>query len=295
MNYRALHSKVVRIVCILVAGVILSACATTAPTNTINDPLETANRAIFNFNEKIDRYALKPVATGYKKVTPSIIRTGVNNFFGNLGDVSTAANGFLQGKFKQGFSDTARFSVNTLLGFGGIIDVATQLEFTKHFEDFGQTLGVWGVPEGPYLMLPFFGPQTLRSTIGLLGDSQIEPLNTIDLNRTTRNSLVGLNVINSRSKFLAQSSILETAALDPYQVVKDRFVAWRRRQTFDRQPEQKPVATERELGELDELDLLDQLDELDELDELDQLDDLDEPLSEEEAELQMLDEMDDLE
>jgi len=277
MNYRALHSKVVRIVCILVAGVILSACATTAPTNTINDPLETANRAIFNFNEKIDRYALKPVATGYKKVTPSIVRTGVNNFFGNLGDVSTAANGFLQGKFKQGFSDTARFSV------------------TKHFEDFGQTLGVWGVPEGPYLMLPFFGPQTLRSTIGLLGDSQIEPLNTIDLNRTTRNSLVGLNVINSRSKFLAQSSILETAALDPYQVVKDRFVAWRRRQTFDRQPEQKPVATERELGELDELDLLDQLDELDELDELDQLDDLDEPLSEEEAELQMLDEMDDLE
>lgn len=302
MNYRALHRKVARITGILLVGLVLSACATKGPpTSSINDPLESANRAIFKFNERIDRYALKPVATGYKKITPSLVRTGVNNFFGNLGDVSTAANGFLQGKFKQGFSDTARFSVNTLLGFGGIIDVATQLEFKKHFEDFGQTLGVWGVPEGPYIMLPFFGPQTLRSTIGLLGDSQIEPLNTINLDRTTRNSLVGLNVINSRSKYLAQSSILETAALDPYQVVKDRFVGWRRKQTFDRQPDEKPATSERELEELDELDLLDELDDLDELDELDELDlldeldDLDEPLSEEEAELLMLDEMDDLE
>ena len=156
MNYRALHRKFARIVCILLTGLALSACATKGPPTTeISDPLETANRAIFKFNDKVDRYALKPISTGYKKVTPTVIRVGVNNFFGNLGDVSTAANGFLQGKFKQGLSDTARFTVNTVLGFGGIIDVATQLEFKKHYEDFGQTLGVWGVPEGPYIMLPF--------------------------------------------------------------------------------------------------------------------------------------------
>ena len=147
----------------------MSGCASSVALNKpISDPFEPVNRAVFSFNDKVDRWALKPVATGYRKVTPSILRVGVNNFFGNLGDVSTAANGLLQGKVKQGLSDTARVAVNTILGFGGIVDVATGLEFEKHFEDFGQTLGVWGVPEGPYIVLPFFGPQTLRSTVCLL-------------------------------------------------------------------------------------------------------------------------------
>lgn len=264
----------------------LSACATKgAPSAPISDPLEPANRAIFKFNDKIDRFALKPIAGGYRKITPRFVRSGVNNFFGNLGDVSTAANGFLQGKFKQGFSDSARVAVNTIIGIGGLLDVASQLDFEKHYEDFGQTLGVWGIPEGPYLVLPFFGPQTLRGTVGLLGDSQIEPLNTLELDRNARGSLVTLNVINARANLLAASSILDSGALDPYRFVKDRYVGWRRTQIYD-----KPAKSTAKKSTEDTNDL----DELDELGELDELDDLDEPLSAEDAELEMLDELDDL-
>lgn len=189
-----------RVTLLLMVGLFMSGCASSVALNKpISDPFEPVNRAVFSFNDKVDRWALKPVATGYRKVTPSILRVGVNNFFGNLGDVSTAANGLLQGKVKQGLSDTARVAVNTILGFGGIVDVATGLEFEKHFEDFGQTLGVWGVPEGPYIVLPFFGPQTLRSTVGLLGDSRIEPLNLINFRGNTRPALVAVNVVNSLS------------------------------------------------------------------------------------------------
>jgi len=153
MTYQLLHRKLTKFTLLLVTVLLLSGCATKGPpSKEINDPLEPVNRALFTFNDKLDRYALRPVATGYKKITPPIIRTGVNNFFGNISDVSTAANGLLQGKFKQGFSDTARVAVNTILGLGGIIDVASQLDFEKHYEDFGQTLGVWGVPEGPYIV-----------------------------------------------------------------------------------------------------------------------------------------------
>ena len=220
------HWRFMRRLCAVFLLALTSACATTAPTHPISDPIEPVNRAIFSFNDKIDRFALKPVATGYRKVTPSIVRIGVNNFFGNLGDVSTAANGLLQGKFKQGLSDTGRVLVNTSLGLGGIVDVATSLDFDKHYEDFGQTLGVWGVPEGPFIVLPFFGPQTLRSTVGLVADSQIEPLNTLNLNNNTRGTLVVVNVVNARANLLAASSILDSGALDPYRFVKDRYVGW---------------------------------------------------------------------
>lgn len=272
----------------------LSACAANRPAPTeIHDPLEAVNRAVYSFNDKLDRYALKPVAKGYKKVTPSLVRRGVSNFFGNLGDVSVAANSLLQGKFEQSLFDTARVAVNTVIGLGGVLDIATKMDLVRHNEDFGQTLGVWGVPEGPYLVLPFFGSQTLRGTVGLFGDSQIEPLNSSDLSTSVRSKLVALNVINARSNLLAASSILDTASLDPYVFVRDGYLNWRRRQVHDGViAEKRPTSgneaetaspqIEDEIDFLDEIDELDQLDEnsaLDEIDLIDQLDD-DPPLDE---------------
>jgi len=170
--------------------------------------------------------------------------------------VTTAANGFLQGKFKQGFSDTARVTINTILGFGGLLDVATKLEFEKHYEDLGQTLGVWGVAEGPYLILPFFGPQTLRGTVGLAGDAYTQPLNNIQMAEKTRTGFVVLNVVNARSNLLAASSVMDSGALDPYLFVRDRYINWRRKQVYDGKP-----TSARRNSESDELDELDELDE----------------------------------
>ncbi len=275
-NQRA--KSLTRLLCLVVVGVLLSACATTAPTpGVVSDPFEPVNRSIYEFNDKIDRYALKPIATGYRKITPSIVRVGINNFFGNIGDVSTAANGILQGKFKQGLSDTGRVVVNTIIGFGGFIDVASQLDFEKHYEDFGQTLGVWGIAEGPYLVLPFFGPQTLRSTVGLVADSTIEPLNTIEMSNQTRGALVTINVLNARANLLAASSLRDSGALDPYRFVRDRYIGWRRKQV-NSEPMKKPsvITSDKNLDELNELEELDMLDDLDdELDELEMLDNLD--------------------
>jgi len=256
-------------------------CAANRPAPTeIKDPLESVNRVVYAFNDKLDRYALKPIATGYTRVTPPLVRRGVSNFFGNLGDVTVAANSLLQGKFEQGLLDTARVAVNTVIGLGGILDIATEMDLVRHNEDFGQTLGVWGVPEGPYLVLPFFGSQTLRGTIGLLGDSQIEPLNSSDVTTSLRSKLVALNVVNARSNLLAASSILDTASLDPYVFVRDGYLNWRRQQVHDGVVQRTDTIdtppVEAETGNLDEIDMLDEIDELDNIDDLDNNSPLDE-------------------
>jgi phospholipid-binding lipoprotein MlaA len=257
---------------------LLTACASAPQSREVTpDPFEPVNRAVFTFNDKLDRYALKPVAKAYRKVTPSPVRTGINNFFGNISDVSVAANSLLQGKFEQGLLDTARVAVNTVIGLGGILDIATSMNLERHNEDFGQTLGVWGVPEGPYLVLPFFGPQTLRSTVGLLGDSQIEPLNSSEISSSTRGKLVTLNVVNARSRLLAASSILDTASLDPYLFMRENYLNWSRQQVNDgRLPAAVKKSTDSELNELDELDELDELSNIEEQQELDELNELDE-------------------
>lgn len=233
----------------LLSAALLSGCAT--PANNY-DPLEPINRPIYRFNEVSDRYLLKPVAKGYAKVTPHFIRRGVSNFFANIDDVYTAANGLLQGKVRQAGSDSLRVVVNSTLGLGGLIDVASRAGLPRHDEDFGQTLGYWGVGSGPYLMLPLLGPSTLRDATarGLTEaatDRPLENMQTVEV----RNSLLALRVIDQRTRLFALDPLLEDA-LDPYSFVRDAWLQKRYNAVWDGKP---PVPLQ--LGAGDEGDDLD--------------------------------------
>ncbi len=236
-----------------------------------HDPLEKYNRMMFNFNARLDKAALQPLAETYVEYTPQILRAGVRNFFSNVGDVGVAANSALQGKVGQALSDSSRLALNSLVGLGGVIDVASELEIEKNNEDFGQTLGVWGVPEGPYIVLPVLGPRTMRSALGTVFDTylQMETLGSIgELSGVdTVSELMALNVVNQRTKLLGKEALLEQAALDPYVYTREAYLAYRRCQVADcdkidykpADPE-TPSSEATELGMLDELDLLDELD-----------------------------------
>lgn len=205
--------------------VMLAGCAGPNP----RDPYEGYNRAMFNFNDTVDTYALKPVATGYKNVTPGFVQTGVSNFFGNLGDAWTSVNQFLQGKGQDGMSDFSRFALNSTLGILGLFDIASEAGLPKHNEDFGQTLGVWGVNSGPYLVLPLLGPSTVRDTAGLPLDiygniwSYKDPTNV-------RNMGTALRIVDTRASLLDASSLLEDAALDRYEFLRDGYLQRRENQ-----------------------------------------------------------------
>jgi phospholipid-binding lipoprotein MlaA len=205
--------------------VLLSGCAGPNP----RDPYEGFNRAMFSFNDTVDTYALKPVATAYKNVLPSFVQTGVNNFFGNLADAWTAINNLLQGNGQAGMSDVSRFALNSTFGIVGLFDIASEAGLQKHKEDFGQTLGVWGVPSGPYLMLPLLGPSTVRDTVALPADFKgdiweyKEPV-------YIRNTGTVLRVVDARANLLDASSLLEDAALDRYEFIRDGYLQRRESQ-----------------------------------------------------------------
>jgi phospholipid-binding lipoprotein MlaA len=211
------------------AGLALSGCAT--PANP-RDPFEKFNRAMFSFNDAVDKAALKPAATAYKKVLPSFVQTGVNNFFGNLSDAWSAANNLLQGKGEAGMSDVTRFALNSTLGLGGLLDIASEAGLRKHNEDFGQTLGHWGVPSGPYLMLPLLGPSTVRDATGIpldiKGDpwAYKEPVNW-------RNVGIALRAVDQRAAVLDASNLMEQAALDRYEFIRDGYLQRRASQVYD--------------------------------------------------------------
>jgi phospholipid-binding lipoprotein MlaA len=203
---------------------ILSACATgTNP----RDPLEPFNRGVYQFNETVDRAILKPVAEGYRFILPQFIRSSVSNFFSNINDVIVVLNNLLQGKFTTAYSDFGRIAINSTLGVLGLFDIASEAGIEKHDEDFGQTLGWWGMPEGPFIMLPFFGPSTGRDVVGRVGDYFSDPGTYVDPTRT-RNQLWGTRVVNRRAELLDASKVLETAALDPYEFVRDAYLQRRR-------------------------------------------------------------------
>lgn len=193
-----------------------------------DDPLEPFNRAMYTFNDKLDRYFLKPVAKGYRAVVPSPARTGVSNFFNNLREPIVFINDTLQGKFKHAAGDLGRFVTNTTIGIFGLFDVATHFGLEQHNEDFGQTLGVWGVKEGPYLVLPFFGPSNFRDGVGLYADYQAYPPSHME-EQSTASKLYLLQTISTRAQLLEAGDILEQAAgQDPYVFVREAYRQRRR-------------------------------------------------------------------
>ena len=263
-----------------------TSCATYSANQAVHDPWEGYNRKMYAFNDAVDRYALKPVAKGYKSITPDLLEVGISNFFSNIDDVVVTINDLLQGKFIQALQDSGRFLLNSTVGIGGLFDVASRVGLPKHHEDFGQTLGKWGVAEGPFVVLPFLGPATLRSTAGRVGDMPMDPMSYATPNNA-RYGLVGAELLNTRAQLLGASGILDSA-FDPYLLLRDLYVKNRRNLTYD--GELKP---ENGTDDLDELDAFDnEADELDELDELDALDDMD--AEEEASDTPILDELDEL-
>ncbi|MGZ8287849.1 MAG: MlaA family lipoprotein [Telluria sp.] len=206
----------------------LGGCATNNPA----DPLEPYNRAVFQFNDAVDRAALKPAATAYKRVLPGFVQTGVHNFFGNLTDVWSAANNLMQGKGQRGMSDVTRVAMNSTLGLGGLLDIASEAGLQKHNEDFGQTLGHWGVASGPYFMLPLLGPSTVRDTAALPLDMAADPWTYVDP-ASTRNWGTALRIVDKRAEILDASNLVEEAALDRYVFIRDGYMQRRESQVFD--------------------------------------------------------------
>lgn len=188
-----------------------------------NDTFEGYNRAMFSFNEGFDNYIFKPVAKGYTKVVPEPARDGVTNFFGNIRDVWYAANHFMQGNGERGVKDLARITANTIFGVGGLIDVATRLGIEKEKADFGQTLGIWGVGSGPYVVLPFLGDSTVRDTITLPAEWYGDPWAYVRKIRV-RNAGIVLRVVNYRANLLDASDFVDEVALDKYAFRRDAYL-----------------------------------------------------------------------
>ena len=213
---------------------VISGCAT-GPQANPRDPLEPLNRTVYGFNEVVDNAVLKPVATVYTKVTPTLVRTGVTNFFSNLTEVWSTANNALQFKGREAVESWMRFSINTVFGLGGIFDLATDMGLERHKEDFGQTLGSWGVPSGPYLVLPLLGSSTVRDTAALPLDMQGNALNAVP-HSGDRDRLTGLNLVNTRANLLRASAVLDDAALDKYTFSRDFYLQARRSEVYDGNP-----------------------------------------------------------
>lgn len=184
------------------------------------DPWESVNRKIYTFNDYADRWVLLPVAKGYQWVTPDPVETGVSNAYANLLEITNVVNGLLQLKFVQAASDTGRFLVNTTLGLLGFIDVASHMGLEKHNEDFGQTLGYWGTPSGPYIVVPFFGPRTIRSGAGSLLDTYTDPLWYME-NPNYRYSLLGLRYVSDRASLIQAEELISG---DRYTFIRDAYL-----------------------------------------------------------------------
>ena len=225
-----------RILCAVLTLAVLSGCAT-APGKAADarDPWEGMNRSVYSFNDKLDQVALKPLAKAYVNVVPSPVRTGVNNFFGNLGDVWTATNSLLQFKGQAAVETAMRVVINTTFGLGGLLDVATEMRLPKRKEDFGQTLAHWGMPSGPYVVLPVLGPSTLRDTAALPLDMKADLVQEVP-DVATRNTLTALHVTDTRAGLLQAVDVVKEAALDPYSFVRDAYLQKRRNDIYDGNP-----------------------------------------------------------
>lgn len=223
-----------RLIAVVGLAATLAGCAT-GPNADPRDPLEPFNRGVYKFNDAVDTAVLKPVATAYRDVTPSLIRRGVGNFFANLEDIWSFVNNSLQFKGQAAGDSLARFGINTFLGIGGIFDLASDLGIERHSKDFGHTLGYWGVGPGPYLVLPLLGPSTVRDTVALPVDMSADLVSQVSHTRT-RNSAKVLRVVDTRSEFLRASEMLDEIALDKYSFVRDAHLQRRRNTIYDGNP-----------------------------------------------------------
>jgi phospholipid-binding lipoprotein MlaA len=212
----------------------LSGCAT-GPNADPRDPLEPFNRGVYQFNDSVDRAVLKPVATVYQENVPSLVRRGVNNFFGNLEDAWSFVNNTLQLKGAAAGDSFFRFGVNTLLGLGGVLDVASEMRIEKHTKDFGHTLGYWGVKPGPYLVLPLLGSSSVRDALGRTVDAQGDIVAGLS-DVPTRNSLTVLNLVDTRANLLKATAMLDEVALDKYTFTRDAYLQRRRSAIYDGNP-----------------------------------------------------------
>jgi len=227
----------VRRIGLIAVVVLVSGCATRPPGISANpaDPFEPFNRSVSNFNEQVDNAVIKPVATAYVKVLPSMVRTGVSNFFGNLGEVWNFTNSVLQLNPQRSAETFMRLNVNTFFGLGGLLDIATEVGIDRHNEDFGQTLGRWGVPPGPYVVLPILGPSTLRDTAAFPADRFGDAFRYVP-NIEVRNYLTTLRLVDLRSGYLRAGQLLDDAALDKYSFTRDAWLQKRRSDVFDGNP-----------------------------------------------------------
>jgi phospholipid-binding lipoprotein MlaA len=224
---------------LMLSVLMMTACASIQQTERVAkiDPFERVNRVVFSFNETADQYVIKPIAEGYKFVLPEFVRTGVTNFFGNINDVLIGANNLLQGKPANAASDIGRFFINSTVGVLGLFDVATDMGLDKNREDFGQTLGVWGFSDGPYIVMPFFGASNVRDTVGFVVDVETDfMINTNKLNSDEKIAINSLRIINRRADLLDAGQLLEDAAFDKYSFLRDGYLQRRRNQIYDGDP-----------------------------------------------------------
>ncbi|UZD54299.1 MlaA family lipoprotein [Caldimonas aquatica] len=223
--------RVARRLAALVLCAWLTGCATTHP----GDPFEPMNRKVYAFNEALDKAVVKPVAQTYRDVVPRPVRTGVSNFFSNIGDAWSAINSLLQLKLEPALRNTMRFGINTVFGWGGLLDIATEARIERQEEDFGQTLGRWGVGPGPYIVLPLLGPSTLRDTAALPLDMRASAAGLVG-DEEAAVGLTALRMVERRAALLDATRLLEQVALDPYLFVRDAYLQRRRNAVYDGNP-----------------------------------------------------------
>ena len=231
-----------RLISAVVLALSLVACASAPPARAANpaDPWESMNRSVDQFNNAVDGAVLKPVATAYKESVPRLVQRGVSNFFGNLQDMWSVVNCALQLKGRAASENLMRVSVNTVMGLGGLLDIASEMQIERTTKDFGTTLGVWGVGNGPYVVLPLLGPSTLRDTVALPVDFKGDPVaQSTDI--PARNTLVVTRVVNQRAALLKAETVLDEVALDKYAFIRDAYLQQRRNTLYDGNPPDEDV------------------------------------------------------
>ena len=226
-------SRGARLASVLVASLVLSACASTG--GRASDPFEPVNRAMYAINEPLDKHFFKPVAEAYVDYVPSPVRTAIRNYFNNIEDLFSGINGLLQGKLDKAGHDFGRVTINSGFGLAGLIDIASDAGIPRGEEDFGQTFGYWGIPQGPYLFVPLFGPTTVRDGSGYVLRAWWSP--TLEINDVgVRNVIFGLGAIDARAEALGTTSLIDQASLDPYTFVRRAYLQSRQYQVYDGKP-----------------------------------------------------------